>query len=498
MSGAPDPYAAFSSPAQADPYAAFSSRSSGPAAHKLTVGENVSGFMANLNRGLGIGDELHAGMVTAGDALDGNVHGLGDLPRAFKANMARERQTEDAYTAAHPVAANMARGSGNALTMAAPIGPGAEVFAQGGRAVNALRGATVAGLAGAGYAAVDRGTPAERLGAAGRAAMDPATLALGAGAGALARGGAPKAKAKASVPSLGELDAQKNAAYDKVRASGESYSPDAFKGLTEDMASAVDAEGFNAGLHPKTAAFLERLGQSNRAVGGYAPTLDKLDQLRQQVGRDVASSPDAGERRMGSIMRDQIDRFIEAQGGSPDLLRARDLNTRVAKLRSLDQLDEAAADRAAASGSGGNVNNASRQNVIRFQKATGNLTPDEAAATRHAIRGSVGGNALRQVGKLSPEGNGLGMTVHLVGAAASHGTSLPIAVGGFVAKRAADLIQRNNVQALRDLIASGGEAASEVARQLAADPQAGELRRQLANDLAAQSGVQGAAASAQR
>jgi hypothetical protein len=68
---------------------------------------------------------------------------------------------------------------------------------------------------------------------------------------------------------------------------------------------------------------------------------------------------------------------------------------------------------------------------------------------------------------------------------------------GYVAKRVSDALAERNVQALRDLIATGGDAAAETARQLSAaaatDPAARELQAQLANDLAAQGGVQGTA-----
>lgn len=455
---------------------------------RRSVVDDVTGFMSNLNRGLGIGDELAAGLNAGVDVVRGQSGP--DLIQTYRDELARQRGQEDSYSAAHPDLAALARGSGNALTMAAPVGPGAEAFVNGSRIGNALRGATVAGLTGAGYAAVDRGTPEERLHAASEAAMDPATLALGAGAGSLASL-RPRA-VRPDVPTLDQLTADKNAAYNAVDESGITIPSEDFGKLTQSMADAMDKEGFNAGLHPKAAAMLERIGQSDRGVGGYSPTLSQLDQLRQQIGRDVASSPDPGERRMGGIMRDQIDNYISTLPDDAGLLDARDLNTRVEKLRSLDNLDDTAARRAARTGSGGNKENALRQNVDRFITDTGNLTPDEDAAARLVVDGTGVGNALRQVGKLSPFGNGLGFAVHAVGGITSHGATLPLAGVGFASKLASEAITRGNVQALRDLIASGGNAASEVSRQLA-DPQYADLRAQLANDLAAQAGVQGTA-----
>lgn len=478
-------------PAAADgPWADFApAKPKPPARPKRNIYGEVAGFMANVNRGLGVGDEIAAAAKTGGNLLAGKV-GLGGVASDFKNSLASQRGLEDEYAADRPMASAFARGTGNALTMAAPAGPGAAAFATGGKAVNALRGATVAGLSGAGYAAVDRGTLAERATGAAKAAVDPATLALGAGAGSIAARG--RRAQRGAAPTLDELSAQRDAAYRAVDESGVQYPAEAFGGLTEDMARALDAEGFNAGLHPKTAAMMERLGQSIRATDGYSPTLTQLDQLRQQIGRDVASSPDPGERRMGAIMRAEIDRFIdEGAAGSADITRARDLNTRVAKLRSLDNLDEAAADRAAATGSGGNVGNATRQNVIRFQRDTRNLTPDEAAATQRVIRGTNTGNALRQFGKLSPAGNGLMLAGHIAAAVPTGGVSGVVGAGGALAKVASDAITARDVAALRRLIAEGGDAARTVAQALD-DPQYADLRQQLANDLAVAAGVQGA------
>mgnify|MGYP000146114932 CR=1 FL=1 len=301
----------------------------------------------------------------------------------------------------------------------------------------------------------------------------------------------PKAAPRPPAPTLEELSAQRDAAYKAVDESGATYSPEAFNDLVMSTAQKMDAEGFHAGLHPKAAQMMERINASQKGIeGGYSPTLSQLDQLRQQIGRDVAASADPGERRMGQIMRDQIDEFIanaapEGAEGAGDLItRARDLHARVSKLKALDGLDEAAADRAASTGTGGNIENATRQNVRRFADKTKNLSEAERAAAKKVVRGTPAGNALRQVGRLSPEGNGVMAGIHLLGAVPSHGMTVPVAGAGFIARRVSDALTQKNVQALRDLIATGGEeAVQEVTAQLAA-PQYADVRRQLSQDLA--------------
>lgn len=186
-----DPYASIARPA--DPYAGIATRAA-PGAKRRSMADEVGGFMANVNRGLGVGDELAAGAGTAIDVARGRTP-VNDIAGGFRRRMADQRSTEDAFAARQPRAAALARGTGMAATAALPAGGQANLFAQGSRAANMARGAVLAGSQAAVYAAADRGTARERLDAASRAALDPVTLALGAGGGALAtlrRGKAPK------------------------------------------------------------------------------------------------------------------------------------------------------------------------------------------------------------------------------------------------------------------------------------------------------------------
>lgn len=154
---------------------------------KTSIYGEIAGGLANLNRGLLVGDEIAGGINTARNLLSGkskiesgNV--LGSIGSAFKQGMADQRGIEDRFTSERPVAAALARGTGNAATVAIP-GGGAAV--QGGRAMNMLRGATSAALPAAVMGAADRGSGAERLKAANTSALLGG--ALGAAGGSLMR-----------------------------------------------------------------------------------------------------------------------------------------------------------------------------------------------------------------------------------------------------------------------------------------------------------------------
>lgn len=164
----------------------------------------ATGFMANVNRGLGIGDEIAGavqGTVNAYGALS-QGKGLAAVPNAYAQGMQQQRATEDRFQETNPHMAALGRGIGN-------VGPGLAIPVTGttmlaGRAANAVSSAATAGLSGAAYAAADRGTATERLKSAGEAARNPLALALGAGAGALAPAlsRAPKAKISPEVVTL--------------------------------------------------------------------------------------------------------------------------------------------------------------------------------------------------------------------------------------------------------------------------------------------------------
>lgn len=152
-----------------------------PAKPKRSLADNVTGAMANFNRGLGVGDEMAAGFQTAGNIFSGQTP-ISDVVPDFKRSMAGQRAVEDSYATEHPNAAALARGTGMATTMAVPGAP----IAATTRAMGAASGAVAAGLTGAAYAAADRGTPAERLQAASSTAANPFVLGLGAAGGAMA------------------------------------------------------------------------------------------------------------------------------------------------------------------------------------------------------------------------------------------------------------------------------------------------------------------------
>lgn len=165
---------------------------------KRSLLDEVSGALANFNRGAIVGDEVSAALATGVDALTGNVQPsvkagenpfgvvstLRALGNRYQERLGGHRYQEDDFASRRPLAAGGARTTGAAATLAIP----------GGAAVQAptrLAGAAQAGTIGAtqGYLAGlgDRGSLEERLDKAQQGGLIGGVVGAGLG-GALTRG----------------------------------------------------------------------------------------------------------------------------------------------------------------------------------------------------------------------------------------------------------------------------------------------------------------------
>jgi hypothetical protein len=336
-----------------------------------------------------------------------------------------------------------------------------------GAVAKGLLPAAAAGVGGAAAQQVAPGNPVAQLGAELIGGIVPSTAL----AGARAIGGM-----GAELPTLEQLTAPdhnagliatKNAAYDNASNLGAQYSPQGFGDLTAKMAADATTDGINPMRHPQASAMLQQMGDLQSK--GYAPTLTQLDQLRQVISRDVAKSSDAAEAHFGRQMINNIDDFVAhatpaqmAAGAGPaaaDAIQtARAANTRLSKTDAIDTAIQKAVTQAGASGSGGNINNALRQQFKPFlnnpNMARG-LTPEETQAIVKIVMGSPVENTLRTVGKMAPGGNGLMNQMSTVGAVLSHGATLPITMGAGVAKRLADGMTESKIANLRSAVSTG-------------------------------------------
>lgn len=329
------------------------------------------------------------------------------------------------------------------------------------------------------------------------------------GVGGLVGSGGASVRARVSLPktapkvpdqsgTLPRLKAEKDAAYAKLDGSGFRFAPKDARALASEVAATLKAEG-GAELYANAGRMVNRVQSVLSQPGGVS--LTQLDKLRSQVGK-VLNEGDDG--RIGGLIRDKIDDFIDASN-APEIRAAREANTRFRKVETIQNAKESAALGAGASGSGGNINNATRQKLRPFIDPNSgqrirNLTPEESNALRQVVVGTPAQNALRQVGKLSPEGNGLMGVMHGAGLVMSGGKTALLALAGAASKRIADQQTAQSVERLIQLMAQGGrQEAAQAQTQLQAlaarNPDVASIYREIIPVLNAGSAIQPAPAA---
>lgn len=474
---------------------------------KVSTAKDVAkGGAGGTVRGVaGVGDMLGGGLFSVPSLLDqaGNVANVFGAKNAALAlhgtanamsnpiGKAAERNIPVANYRAETLPGKVAEKVGEFLPNALlPGGAGKGLATQAvGRSVNVLAPA-------AGAVAGREGAKAAGFGEVGQA--------VGEFAGSMVGAGAPRKVSlpakKAAAPQLTEIQAQRTAAYKAVDDAGVKFKPQAVSSLAQGIEDELKAALINKDLHPKAAAALKII-QANK---NKPLTLSEIDQFRQVVSRDVAGSIDKGERFMGRKILANIDEFIGSAGpeqvsaGDPvkaaQLIRnARQLHQRASKIEAVNNATEKAKNRTASTYSGGNIDNATRQELRKVLERSRGLTSDETAQLKSIVYGGKGQNALRLVGKLSPSGNGLMAALNL-GAAAAGGPigAIPGAVG-MGAKMLADGATQAKVARLVDIMARGGKPALDAEAQLAnlakRDRQIAAIYRRVAERVAVPAGV---------
>lgn len=274
-----------------------------------------------------------------------------------------------------------------------------------------------------------------------------------------------------AAPSAEQLQAQKSAAYETADNLGVRYTPQSIQSMNSGVAAAVKKSNISPTRHPKAFSFVEDMQQ--RGADGY--TLTELDQLRQEVRRDLLRAPDESERHFGSIILDEIDNFTAKAGqsevssgsaaqGNDAIVSARELNTRWRKTELIEDSLYAANLKAQSTGSGGNINNTIRQafkTILLNPKKRAGFSADEIKQMEKIVDQGIGENALRLIGKLSPEGNGLMLALG-IGGTAINPAMAGFSAAGAVAKALADRGTVGRAAALRAEIARGAGPKQEV------------------------------------
>jgi hypothetical protein len=301
-------------------------------------------------------------------------------------------------------------------------------------------------------------------GAAWGGAMGTAGPAVAAGAGKVARALAERLRPGEQAPTIEALRAAAGKAYQAADDAGVVVGQKAVADTADDIASLVKNTGYHPKLHPRIGVALEELEAAKTAP----QSLTALEQLRRIV-KTAGKSLDPDERRIAGEIVDTLDDRLaslkpadvvagDADKGVAALKEGRELWSRMRKSEMIEEALEKAANRTSSTGSGGNADNAVRQNIRQIldsPKKARLFNEEERAAMQAVVDGTGWHNFTRLVGKLSPQGNGL-MAALGIGATAANPMMAAIPAVGFGSKKIAEALTRGNAGALDSLVRAGG------------------------------------------
>jgi hypothetical protein len=284
------------------------------------------------------------------------------------------------------------------------------------------------------------------------------------------------AKGTLQAPTVQELKGQAGQQYKFAEDVGAVFKKNSYNQFANNIESTLTKEGLDKTLQPRVYAALERIKDTKNSN----VTLENMEILRR-ISQAAGSSADASERRLASIMIDNLDDFVEtaqpsqlAKGSSEAvsaLTDARELWKRAKKTEIVDDLVASAELRADANFSQSGMENALRRKLVNLAdnpKALRAFTKEEQNAIKVVAKGGPVQNALRLVGKLAPTGivsGGGSVGLGYLAGGPIGAVGLPII--GSAARKGAEQLGLRNIEQLRNRLATGNVPIPQVsARRL--------------------------------
>jgi len=297
-----------------------------------------------------------------------------------------------------------------------------------------------------------------------------------------------------------ELKNAAQKAYDKFTNSGGFYTPQFLTDLKKSLGDSPMDNSWSYKVAPGVKAVIDEIDDIKmwgQMPGGGMPTPKMLQNVRGLI-QSVRNSDKREEARFGSILMENFDNFIanpksEHYGGldmteaAQSLFDGNRLWKQFAKSDAVDEAFSKAERRAASTYSGGNENNAIRQELRKIYEKRGpkSFTADERDAFETAIRGGRVENIARLLGKLAPSRGGLSTWANIGAGAGTGGATLPLTALAEGAKVVGDRATRRNLEEVSRVIRGGGNR-----RNVNVQPnQLQMLMRQLTPMLAAPGGA---------
>lgn len=421
-----------------------------------------------LPRSVNMSDEL-TGLAAEGAVnLRNMVHGENNDAGAANAGAREvERQQVAQYRQERPVQ-SFAEEMGSQL--GASVLTGGTSLGQAGARFAAQKPVT----AGAAFGGLEGAVSGAGAGEGARDRLNQAMVGLSIGAplGALTAGAGDNiarrfGAGRPEMPEISDLQAAKTAAYQRVDEMGARYSSESVDSLVDRIRQRANQMSLNSTRHPAAASMIDSLDE---LASGRNMSLTELDQLRQIIRRDVANSTDRAEQEFGRMMIDEVDDFISNANassmiaGSADdaadaIEAARLANSRFRKAELIDEAINRAELRASTGGTGGNSENAVRQNLRRLVEPGSRyrrfFSPEEQQAILRVVEGDNIQNLLRMGANFAPSKGGLSAMLGVGGTVAFPQVAVPSMVVGEVSRAAGASRRQALLDAMQQLIRTG-------------------------------------------
>jgi hypothetical protein len=325
----------------------------------------------------------------------------------------------------------------------------------GSKVANALQYGALPGLVGTGAEEAAKGTK-----------LEPYAKPIASTAASVLSHKAPDMlRAPRELPDRQAIKDAADKAYKVADSADLIISKDAMARTAEDIKNNLADFGFHPQLQPRVNVILKELDRvSSENITGKG-----VDTVRR-IAKSAAKSDDASEHALGKMIIAKIDDMMvnlspsdvimgDAAVASNAYKEGRTLWHKQEKLGTVEEATKRAANNAAVSGTGGNVDNAVRQqfrSILNSPSARRGFSPDELSAIEDIVKGTPSQNAMRFLGKLSPSGSGLMAALNVGAIAANPIMAIPSAAG-IAAKTVSDKKTMKNIDVLKEIIANDGK-----------------------------------------
>jgi hypothetical protein len=280
-----------------------------------------------------------------------------------------------------------------------------------------------------------------------------------------------------TAPNAKQIKDTARAFYKQVDDAQVIINQDATTRIARGVRGELGRMAFRPKLQPKIASLLDEFDNSLEAGNISMQELDSLRRVAGNILRDGTPS----EISMAQKVVDRIDDVVDSlqpgeviAGDAPmaatALKSARDNWRRASKVELIEDAVTRAVNRAESTGTGGNTENAIRQNIraiLDNKKKARMFTRDERMAMVRVVRGGPVQNLARSIGGLSPD-KGFFPMVAALGAAAVDPTLVALPVAGMAGRSLSEAMNARNVRELTALVGAGKSAQQLTQAQRAA------------------------------